>query len=212
MLIDFGRGTNASPIVSPTFYNNVTAPAGAPTVSQPLIDSATGVATTWTVSASGSNNYGEAGGGADVTIVPASVSSTFAQSAYGDSLFANTAGIITVTFSNLSLTDTYNLLLYGSRNNGQSGPQTFTLTAGTGNAAPVTHPSGDNRTVVVDWTDLVPDATGNLTFTLSTPSGASSALNAGRLSSVPEPSSILMLGVVSFLGLLQRRRSSFSMK
>jgi hypothetical protein len=216
-LLDFGRTANST-----AGYNNVSTASNnltTPIVVNDLIDT-TAVSTPWDISVSSSSSpsagsqFGAAGAAANAIAFPVSLSS-FATTALEDSLFANArlnaTVSITVTLTQLSLTETYDLLFYGSRANGSNINQTWTLITGTGSAAPVTHDSLANSTTVVNWTGIAPNSSGIISFTISgTSLGANTnavALNFGSITStaIPEPSSILaFIFAGSLLGLRRR--------
>ncbi len=196
-LIDFGRADN----VAPAPYNAATHmggnQSGATTGLVPLNDTA-GTPTGWAVvvTEDGSGNGGNAGVTADVTAFPTPALDGYDVKALQDSLFANngggTAPGMTVGLTGLDATATYDLLLYGSRANGQSVPnQIWHLAEGTG-GTDVVHPSGLNATVAVDWKGIRPNAGGRIVFTIKsatpTTGGVALALN---FASITENSSTL---------------------
>ena len=206
-LIDFGVGDAPSP------YNLVGSGSG----TVPLTDTSMAV-TGWSVSVvnNGSGGFGNAGAGANVSSFPALVSS-FDVAALRDSIYSNqgaggTNPAMLLTFSDLVPGSTYDLLLYGSRANGQNADQQWTLVAGTGGAM-VAHPSELNSTVAVDWQGVVADDSGVISVQLDANASdnlGALALNFGSISgaaSVPEPSSGLLLGVVGLLFAGRRNRA-----
>jgi hypothetical protein len=203
ILLDFGRPDNTSS----SSYNNITIPVSGPTATTgiiPLLDTGA-VATGWSISVTdnGNGNSGNAGAGADITTVPAAITG-LEQTAYQDSIFANGSnpGML-VSFTGLNDSLTYDFLFYGSRNNGQNAPdQTWHLTQGSG-GTDVVHASLLNTTTVVDWPGLSTNGSGEITFTISGANGGALALNAGSISSIPEPSS---LGLILAGTLLLARR------
>jgi hypothetical protein len=204
VLIDFGNPGAAA--ASP--YNIV---AHAATVA--LNDTAS-TAMGWSVNATstGSGTGGNAGAGANVSTFPAALLG-FDANALKDSIFANqgagTAPSLLLTFSGLNPAANYDILLYGSRGNGQSLDQQWSVTQGIGGAA-VTHPSGLNDTVHVDWMGVTPTAGGVIEILLDVPAGGTNAgalaLNFGSITEVvPEPSAALLCAF-SCLALFSRRR------
>ena len=202
-LIDFGVADTPS-------YNQIQSGSG--TVA--LNDTAA-APTGWSVvvTNNGSGNIGNAGAGANVSSFPASLAG-FEASALRDSIFANQGNggsdpAMLLTFSGLATGGSYDLLLYGSRANGQSADQQWTLVAGTGGAM-VSHPSEQNSTVVVEWPGIVADSSGVISIQLNanaTDNLGALALNFGSISgaAVPEPSSSLLLGLAG-LALVGRRK------
>ena len=114
-----------------------------------------------------------------------------------------------VTIGGLNPALTYDLLFYGSRSNLQNILQTWHVTQ-TGGTVPadVTYNSLANSTTFVDWKGLVPTSGGVIQFSVTGPDLAAGALalNFGSITEVPEPSSVLALGLAgSLLGLRRRR-------
>jgi hypothetical protein len=88
--------------------------------------------------------------------------------------------------------------------------QRWTITSGTGGSV-VTHASGLNSSVVVDWDNIVPDGTGTIAFTLDTTAAQDDvalALNFGEITLVPEPSTLVLatVGLFGLLGFGRRRK------
>ena len=77
----------------------------------------------------------------------------------------------------------------------------------------VAHPSEANDTVAVDWKGIIPNASGEISVLINaadTDNIGAVALNFASIStSVPEPSSCLLLGLAG-LGLATRRKRSFA--
>lgn len=214
VLIDFGRTTNIT--TGTPVYNNIGALTGGALVGT------TGSATGWSLvmaTAGNSSSAGQAGSGADITAVPATVSA-FAATATRDNFFFNAAGSPTntaqgtVTLSGLDINATYDLLFYGSRNNLQNNFQTWAIVAGSGGNSATTfaHDSLNNSLTVASWTGIQPDAGGIIRFTVTgtTNFAGALALNFGQITStpVPEPgASGLLLGGTAMLLVGSRRRS-----
>ena len=210
VLIDFGRSANAA--ASP--YNSVVMLSGV-TGNVALLDTAS-AATGWTISVTedGNGNGGSAGAGADVTSFPAALSA-FDAAALGDSLFANQGNpqvaSMTMLLTGLSTTSTYDILLYGSRANGQGIDQRWSLTEGTG-GADVDHFSELNATDFVDWSAIAPNASGEIEVTINSPgpdTAGALALNFGSITEnpVPEPSGTSLLGLGLAALSLRRKRA-----
>lgn len=203
-LIDFG--TNNTPS-----YNSAAMTAGDTGVIA-LTDTAS-AATGWTVNVleTGTGGGGNAGAGANVSVFPAALAG-FETTALQDSIFANqgagTAPSMVLTFAGLNSSATYDLLLYGSRNNAQGLDQIWSLTQG-GTGADVTHFSEDNQTVFVDWPSISPNGSGIIEVTLR--AGADNvgalALNFGSITeTIPEPSTLTFLGLTAISLFARRRR------
>lgn len=209
VLIDFGRTTNTTGGV----YNDVTlaSSSGSATTGDVALSNTGSAPTGWTINftENGSGNGGPAGGGADVNSFPPAVSS-FATTALQDSLFFNDGGgtniSAVITIDGLDNSKTYDLLFYGSRGNGQSANQTWTITKGSGGGGPVTHASGLNSTTVVDWNNVSTDGNNVIEFTITaTGDGQAGAINFGQIIEVPEPSSLALLSLGGLL-IARRRR------
>ncbi|MGJ8695482.1 MAG: hypothetical protein ACSHYF_04140 [Verrucomicrobiaceae bacterium] len=208
-LIDFGTANAPSP------YNTVpiTFGADADTGIVALNDTSS-AATGWSVNVSetGTGNGGNAGAGANVSSFPASLSS-YAAEALQDSIYANQGGGTTpsmvLTLSGLNSALTYDLLLYGSRANGQGVDQIWNITQGTGGAT-VTHFSELNDTTVVDWQGVSPNGSGviEVSITAGADAAGALALNFGSITenAIPEPSAGLLCALAG-LALVKRRRS-----
>jgi hypothetical protein len=211
VLIDFGRSTNTTP-----GYNNV-GETNAFTIAN--LNDTTSSATGWSINVANSGTgvnpgFGVAGAGANVAAFPAALSS-FATTALQDSIFSNAAsGSLssqTVTIGGLSTLETYDLLFYGSRSNGQDVLQNWTMVQGTGGAT-ISHQSLANTTTVVNWAGIVPNASGVISFTISgtsTPTGSATALNFGSITSapVPEPTSMVFAALAGVVCVSRRRRA-----
>lgn len=209
-LIDFGRADATAP--SP--YNSAVMLSGA-TGDVALLD--TDSATTgWTVSVTedGSGSGGSAGAGADVNSFPAGLSA-FNAAALGDSIFANqgagTNPSMVLFFTGLSTSATYDLLLYGSRGNGQGANQRWSLTEGT-SGTDVDHFSELNSIVFVDWTGISPNGSGEIAVTINSPGPdnvGALALNFGSITenAIPEPSGMSLLGLGLGALFLRRKRA-----
>ena len=209
-LIDFGRADSAAPAP----YNSAVMLAGV-VGDVPLLDEDS-VDTGWTVSVveDGNGNGGSAGAGADVTSFPPDLAG-FDVAALGDSIFANQGtpqvASMVLLFSGLQSAETYDLLLYGSRGNGQPLDQRWSLTQGTG-GADVDHVSGLNTTVYVDWAGVTPNASGEIEITINSPgpdTAGALALNFASItgSAVPEPSGLSLLGLGLGALFLRRKRA-----
>lgn len=207
-LIDFGTANAPSP------YNLIPMPFGAAADSGIVALNDTASAFTgWSaqVLETGTGNGGTAGGGANVASFPAALAA-FDALALRDSIYANqgggTAPSMVLTLSGLNTLSTYNLLLYGSRANGQGVDQIWNITEGTGGAT-VEHVSELNASTAVNWSNISPNPSGviEVTLTAGTDSGGALALNFGSITenAIPEPSSALLYSLAG-LSLLARRR------
>jgi hypothetical protein len=113
---------------------------------------------------------------------PAAVSN-FPSTALNEYVAINDAGspgpALSVTLSGLATNRTYNLLIYGACAAGfgaVTGPQTNTLTVGDSTSpATVSFNALSNSTTVVVWSNITPNASGQIAFTIDAPNGA--ALN-----------------------------------
>lgn len=211
-LVDFGTGN------TPTYNQAPIIGAATPTSTTGAValNDTTSAPTGWTVTVTGagSGTTGNAGGGANVTIFPAAVSA-FETTALQDSIFSNqgagTNPAMVLTFDGLNSLATYDLLLYGSRNNAQGVDQQWTLTEGTGGGL-VSHFSEDNQTTAVDWTAVSPNGSGVIEILLNTdPAGdriGALALNFGSITenAIPEPSGVSLLGLSLGMLFLRRKR------
>ena len=212
-LVDFGTSN------TPTYNQAAIAGPATPTSTTGVValNDTTSAPTGWTVTVTGagSGNAGTAGAGANVSIFPAAVAG-FETTALQDSIFANQGGgsnpAMVLTFAGLDSLATYDLLLYGSRNNAQGVDQQWTLTEGTGGGL-VSHFSEDNQTTAVDWTSVSPNGSGVIEILLNTdPAGdriGALALNFGSITenAIPEPSGVSLFGLSLGMLFLRRRRN-----
>jgi hypothetical protein len=190
-LIDFGRAdaTAASPYNAAVMITGLTGDVA-------LIDTDS-VATGWTVSVTenGNGNGGSAGAGADVTALPVDLAG-FDAAALGDSIFANQGTpanpSMILLFTGLVPTGNYDLLLYGSRANAQGADQRWSLTKGTGGAN-VDHFSELNATTYVNWTGLIPNASGELEVTINSPGPDFTGALALNFASLTETSTVELI-------------------
>ena len=89
---------------------------------------------------------------------------------------------VSVTLSGLATNSTYNLLTYGGLNGTGYGPQTNTLTVGTSSSpASVSFNCLNNATTVVEWTNITPNASGRIAFTIIAQFVLNVATNTGVL-------------------------------
>ena len=215
VLIDFGRGAGHSLGDNSTSggvdtYNNIQQNPnvdGVTTGNVALVDtSGSGAGWSINVTEDGNGFGGSSGAGADVATFPAAVSG-FETTALEDTIFANgSSASMTVTLTGLDVSKTYDLLFYGSRDNGQNvNAQTWSLTQGTGGAN-VVHQSENNQTVVVDWDGLSTNGSGVIAFTISGSNNGALALNFGQIIEVPEPSTTALLGLGGLALILRRRK------
>ncbi len=227
-LLDFGPTPTTPPagvlsvvsyMSSGTTYNQVGGTqinVGSSLTSTAFSDTA-GAALVWTLTlgntSTGISNTGNVGAAAYETTFPAALSGTYATSALQDSLFvnaqANQVAEFTVTINNLTVDQSYDLLMYGSRRNAQNRFQTWTLIAGSGTALPVSHDSLANTGTLVDWDAIQPDSSGRIAFTISSNAAAAgaNALNFIEIKEVPEVSSAVLGGLAGLMLLARRRRS-----
>ena len=190
-LIDFGRAdaTAASPYNAAVMITGLTGDVA-------LIDTDS-LATGWTVSVTenGNGNGGSAGAGADVTAFPVDLAG-FDAAALGDSIFANQGTpanpSMILLFTGLVPTGNYDLLLYGSRANAQGADQRWSLTKGTGGAN-VDHFSELNATTYVNWTGLIPNASGELEVTINSPGPDATGALALNFASLTETSTVELI-------------------
>lgn len=211
-LIDFGTSNTPS-------YNQaaiIGAATPTSTTGAVALNDTTTAPTGWTVTVTGagSGNAGNAGAGANVSVFPAAVVG-FETTALQDSIYSNQGGgsnpAMVLSFAGLDSSLTYDLLLYGSRLNGQGVDQQWTLTEGTGGAL-VSHGSLDNQTTVVDWTSVSPNGSGVIEILLNTdPAGdriGALALNFGSITenAIPEPTGASLLGLSLGMLFLRRKR------
>ena len=210
VFVDFGRTDN----ISLGNINNITGSGGTytvPTIAN-LVDedgNLSGIA----LSASG-GSFAAAGAnyGTEPTDYPLSISGQ-PISALEDSIFirqnAGGTNFITITLGNLSLANTYDLEIYGARgNNGENTVVEITDDAG---ATTTTFDAFNNSTTLVTGTGLVPDASGVITFTVTTANAVNTdagALNFLSITPVPVPEPTTgLLALLGGLGLMRRRRA-----
>lgn len=190
-LVDFN---NSVPAISVANYNNlsisntaVTAigPVGSPLA---LNEITTGTPTGWSMTLTKLNAIGDVastGTGANYAgPYPAAVSG-YATTAVSDSIFVNNLGELEVKFTGLNPAKAYDLLGYAARGN-NAGVGTFDLTVGTlgsgGDSDPLTiHAFNDKATdtSVIDWQDIVPNASGEIAFKIASLSNAAGANTTG---------------------------------
>ena len=178
-------------------------------------------ATGWTINVTetGALNGGNAGSGANYGTVigdyPGELSS-FEVTALQDGIFANANGIndnsqLTVAISGLVDGYDYDLLFYGARGNaGDPSGADWDITTGIGGGATINTDILDNSTDVVDW-DGIRSVGGQIVFTITsvgTSFDSDISLNFGEIiETVPEPSSLALLGLGGFALMLRRKRS-----
>lgn len=179
-------------------------------------------ATGWTINVTetGALNGGNAGSGANYGTVigdyPGELSG-FEVTALQDGMFANADGTsgnsqLTVTISGLTNGYDYDLLFYGARGNAADPlGADWDITTGIGGGATINTDILNNSTDVVDW-DGIKSVGGEIVFTItSVGTGYDSviALNFGEIiETVPEPSSLALLGLGGFALMLRRKRSA----
>ena len=215
VLIDFGNASG-----TPGGYTEVvTGGNGDGATSGDVTLGATG----WTINVSetGALNGGNAGSGANYGSVigdyPGELSS-FEVTALQDGIFANANGIndnsqLTVAISGLVDGYDYDLLFYGARGNSVTSDEQgadWDITKGIGGGATINTDITDNSTDVVDW-DGIRSVGGQIVFTITsegTSFNSDISLNFGEIiETVPEPSSLALLGLGGFALMLRRKRS-----
>lgn len=145
--------------------------------------------------------------------VAASPFSGLSINALGDGFYINNRARIVVNFTGLTAGFTYNVATFAALSGTTSSTLgNFSLVTGTSaSTGTQTLDVDSNRTngVVAQWLSVIPDASGNISISVSTTDASSTRteLNAVRIEQVPEPSAALLAGIAGIAGILRRRRA-----
>ena len=125
-------------------------------------------------------------------------------------MYVKTPAAVTLTFTGLSASETYSFVFYGARGN-PDGKDLFTVAGGNGTFNASIDNVLNNATSAPSVTGVTADGAGNIviTYTSATAAGGTAkdgGLNYIQMTSVPEPSTSLLLGAFGLFGLLLRRR------
>ena len=210
---DLGHNTQETPNTTTDFWNNLTGGNGAIPADLTNVVTSTGAvsAVDLLYSETNGSDSGVAGTARTISSFPASLAGLPA-SALQDPIFSRDSPVA-FTFDDLDSTLTYDLDLYGSTN--LAGLSVYTVTdAGVPQAQTVD--TFNNNTTVASFTGLVPDADGEITIDLTSDNTTDPEITRGfavlntiiltsNAASIPEPSSLAILGL-GLTGVLVRRR------
>lgn len=177
-----------------------------------------GITSSWNVSATKAGGGGIGGQNAVFTGPSTGVGTPFTglqNALLQDGIYINNSAALTFTFSGLDISQTYLLDVFGGLDVTNATPADFTLSIGsafTGAATQVLNvdnSDGNNNGAIASWASITPDATGNISVTVTATGGLGgrrTEVNAIRLESIPEPSSTALLGLGGLALILRRRK------
>lgn len=140
-------------------------------------------------------------------------------SATQDYFFAQGTETATLTLSGLDITKTYDLQMFGTRNNTQTRITTYTVTDLTGSSpmnlqtsgtgisnGSTAFPNGNNSSTAL-FEGLVPNASGQISVTLVSQNNTFGYLGVLGIQEVPEPSTSALAALAGLLVIGRRRRA-----
>ena len=230
--VDFGPNDGGEGIATPApasnglYYNNVINPVSTGGLMTPrpaatnLVSSTNAPSAIDVTATSGfTGSLGSFAGVGGLENPDANLRSDFrVGTATRDFFYTQGTNVGTIVFSDLNPTTTYNLELYGTRDNTEIRTTLYTATGGTGvpqtatlqtsgAGAGANGATGNNNTIVA-LNGLTPTAAGLLSLTVQTNNGTFGYIGSAALtdtSAVPEPASLGLLGLGG-LSLIRRRR------